>query len=239
MPLAPSPHTLLDLIRGWPARVRAEHARTLERRRYRAAGRRLSAERGEADHLAMLAEQCSHSRAADRTDAEDVDVWMLPVVAVRGLVTRAVLRHRIARGHRLLRDRYEALGREALTGNRASGPPALPGGTGEPNPLKAAAATEAARLGRALWGQLRPAILPRAPALAGLAVGWWIANTYTDSRWKSLARSVGLGSGGTTVVSGETYRAMRFWLPLLAAALCAYLGDRLAAAWRERVRVDR
>jgi hypothetical protein len=64
-------------------------------------------------------------------------------------------------------------------------------------------------------------------------VGWWIANTYTDSRWKSLARSLGIGSGGTHVVSGETYRAMSFWLPLLAAAVCAYLGDRIAAAWRE------
>jgi hypothetical protein len=26
---------------------------------------------------------------------------------------------------------------------------------------------------------------------------------------------------------------MSFWLPLLAAAVCAYLGDRIAAAWRE------
>ena len=75
----------------------------------------------------------------------------------------------------------------------------------------------------------------RAPALAGLTVGWWIANTYTDSRWKSLARSVGIGSGGTTVVSGDTYRAMRFWLPLLAAAVCAYAGERIAEGIKKAV----
>ena len=30
-------------------------------------------------------------------------------------------------------------------------------------------------------------------------------------------------------MSSSTYEAMSFWLPLLAAALCAYLGERLAA----------
>ena len=157
---------------------------------------------------------------------------MMPAVVLRGVVTRAVLHHQIARGHRALRGRYEELGRAAHKGD----------GLPLPAPARASAEfgaptleprTEAARFGRAFWAQLRPAVLPRAPALAGLAVGWWIANTYTDSRWKSLARSLGIGSGGTHLVSGETYRAMSFWLPLLAAAVCAYLGDRIAAAWRE------
>jgi hypothetical protein len=44
---------------------------------------------------------------------------------------------------------------------------------------------------------------------------------------RSILRTVGIGSGGTHVVSGSTYRAMSFWLPLLAAALCAYIGERL------------
>jgi hypothetical protein len=89
------------------------------------------------------------------------------------------------------------------------------------------------RFGRALLGQLRSQLLPRAPALAGLAVGWWIANTYTDSHFRSVLRSVGIGQGGTRVVSSATYDAMRFWLPLLAAALCAYLGDRIANHYRK------
>jgi hypothetical protein len=89
--------------------------------------------------------------------------------------------------------------------------------------------TESLGFGRAVLVQLRSHLLPKAPALAGLAVGWWIARTYTDSHLQSVLRSLGIGKGGTRVVSSSTYEAMRFWLPLLAAALCAYLGERLAA----------
>ncbi len=70
-----------------------------------------------------------------------------------------------------------------------------------------------------------------------MAAGWWVTNTYTDSHFRSALRSVGIGSGGTRVVSGETYRAMSFWLPILAAAVCAYLGDRLAGYVRRRYSV--
>jgi hypothetical protein len=214
------------------ANVREEVRHRRELHRFRAAGRALAADRGETGHLIALEAECARSHEADRTDAAAADFWMLPVVALRGRATRAVLRHQIARGHRALQPRYEALGRAALggTGLPDDTEPLLPA---QRPPLEADARAEAARFGRAFWAQLRPAILPKAPALAGLAVGWWIANTYTDSRWKSLVRSIGIGSGGTQVVSGETYRAMSFWLPLLAAAVCAYLSDRLVAAWRE------
>jgi hypothetical protein len=60
-------------------------------------------------------------------------------------------------------------------------------------------------------------------------VGWWVANTYTDSHLRSTLRSIGIGTGGTRVVSSSTYEAMTFWLPLLAAALCAYAGERIGA----------
>ena len=76
-----------------------------------------------------------------------------------------------------------------------------------------------------MWLQLRPNILPRFPALIGLAVGWWIADTYTSSHFKSVLHSLGIG-GGKRVVSGETYRTMLFWFPILAAGLCAYVADR-------------
>ena len=92
-------------------------------------------------------------------------------------------------------------------------------------------AGEALGFGRALWQQLRAHLVPKTPAVVGMVVGWWIVNTYTDSHLRSVLRSVGIGSGGTHVVSGSTYRAMQFWLPLLAAALCAYLGERLAGRW--------
>jgi hypothetical protein len=220
-----------ERVRSLGQRARAEVGRRQELRRLRAVGRGLAARRGDADHLAALEAECARSHEADRADVGTVDLWMLPLVAVRGLLTRAVLRHRIGRGHRALRDHYEALGRGALSGVGRPDPAVI--APAARSAIKVQAGAEAVRFGRAVWAQLRPAILPKAPALAGLAMGWWIANTYTDSRWKSLARSVGIGSGGTTVVSGDTYRAMNFWLPLLGAALCAYLGDRVAAAWRE------
>jgi hypothetical protein len=95
------------------------------------------------------------------------------------------------------------------------------------------ARTEGKHLGRALWAQLRSQLTPKAPALAGMAMGWWIASRYTDSHAKSILRSVGIGHGGTHVVSASTYKAMHFGLPLLAAAVCAYVGQRIASAVRE------
>ena len=221
-----SPRRRIELL---VARIRQKRDHWREVRRLQSAGRELAARLGETDHLAALAAESARSVEADRADQAQVDAWMQPVVAVRGLTTRMVLRHRIARGHRQLRGRYEALARTAEAGSITPTPPV--GMTAGAASLTDAR-VEATRFGRAFWAQLRPAILPKAPALAGLAVGWWIANTYTDSRWKSLARSI--GSGGTQVVSAETYRAMSFWLPLLAAAVCAYLGDRIAAAWHKR-----
>ena len=85
---------------------------------------------------------------------------------------------------------------------------------------------ESTVLGRALWLQLKPTFLPRSSALVGLAVGWWLANTYTDSHFRTVMHSLGLGNGGKRVVGGETYQAMMFWLPVLAAAGFAYLADR-------------
>jgi predicted PurR-regulated permease PerM len=36
------------------------------------------------------------------------------------------------------------------------------------------------------------------------------------------------------VVSADTYQSMRFWLPILAAAISAYLGDRIARWLQQR-----
>ena len=60
-----------------------------------------------------------------------------------------------------------------------SSEPILPGWTGR-------ARRETRGLAGALWNQLRSHLFPKAPALAGMAVGWWIANTYTDSRFRSV-----------------------------------------------------
>jgi len=107
------------------------------------------------------------------------------------------------------------------------------GGTAHPAWIRRAV-RESAALACAVVKQLRATLLPKTPALAGMAVGWWIANTYTDSHLRSVLRSVGIGHGGTHVVNGSTYKAMSFWLPLLTAAVCAYLGERIMQLYRQR-----
>jgi hypothetical protein len=202
--------------------------------------------------LDEFAAEAAASLEADRTDLGAVAPWMRPVVIARGVCARAVLRHRRALHRRALGPRFEALGalvvadqaREAsdIHAARASlGRLRLErerrlasfGETAHPAWARHAA-VESAGLVRAILGQLRAALLPKAPALAGLAVGWWVANTYTDSHFRSALRSVGIGSGGTHVVSGSSFKAMSFWLPLLAAAVCAYLGERIVRYYRAR-----
>jgi len=205
--------------------------------------------------LDTLAADRAASLDADRADYAAVAPWMRPVVVMRGLSTRAVLRHRGAAARRLLGPHYEALGvaaanagggtadvsasRAALERLQAERARRLAGFGGTAHPVwMRHAGTEVQSLGRAIVSQLRSALVPKLPALAGMAAGWWIANTYTDSHVRSVLRSVGIGSGGTRVVSGSTYKVMSFWLPLLAAALCAYLGERIAQHYRQRQRAE-
>jgi hypothetical protein len=202
------------------------------------------------ERLDELTAEAAASLQADRTDLGAVAPWMRPVVIARGVAARAVLRHRRALGERALGPRYEALGALVVSDRPREGADvhaaraslaqlrlerdrrlASFGETAHPAWARHAA-VESASLTRAILGQLRAALLPKAPAVAGLAVGWWIANTYTDSHVRSALRSVGIGSGGTHVVSGSTFKAMSFWLPLLAAAVCAYLGERIVRYYR-------
>lgn len=199
---------------------------------------------------------------ADRRDYLAVAGWMRPVVILRGWCARAVLRHRIARAGGELTPLYGRLAAAALAeASGASGglllAPALSDAVRSARAESAAIAAERARLlepfggqaypawagvaiaeltafARAVATQLRSQIVPRSSAVAGLAAGWWVTHTYTDSRPRALLRSLGIGSGGSHLVRSETYHSMRFWLPLLAAAVCAYLGDRLARWIQQR-----
>ena len=225
---------------------------------------RLVAEIAEGERrIAALETEAQASLDADRADLGAVAAWVKPAVVLRGLCTRLVLWHRRSLERRALRPRLEALG-ELATGSAEGGVQpgsgardvaevrgqlaavtaerdrwvAPYGGSALPD-WTTRAGTEAVGFGRAFLVQLRSHLLPKAPALAGLAVGWWIANTYTDSHLRSALRSLGIGSGGTRVVSSSTYETMTFWLPLLAAALCAYLGERLGAYYRGRGSTDR
>ena len=202
----------------------------------------------------------ARSLEADRADYPAVAAWMRPLVVLRGLSARAVLRHQVARCERELRPLHERLAAAALAEPGATGASvpgtladAIRGARAERDtalaertrrlaafegkalpPWLGWVADEGKALGRSLVKQLQGQFLPRASALAGLAAGWWVAHTYTDSRPRSLLRSIGIGHGGTHVVSGDTYRALSFWLPIAAAAVCAYLGDRVARWVRGR-----
>jgi len=212
--------------------------------------------------LDALTAALSGSLDADRRDYPAVAAWMRPVVIVRGVCARAVLRHRMLRSRRELVPLYQQLAAAALAvPSGASGglllPPARTDAVRDARTALASLMAERTRLlepfdgkayppwvgdvieevvafARALLTQLRGQMVPRASALAGLADGWWVTRTYTTSRPRSLLRSLGIGSGGTHVVSGQTYGSMRFWLPLLAAAVCAYLGDRTARWIQQR-----
>jgi hypothetical protein len=209
---------------------------------------------GEGRAAALLAQERS-SLELDRADLRQVAGWVKPLVLVRGLCTRLVLRHRRSGERRALRPRLETLGERVteLPGCTAAGGSLVRemvslreqlsvateerkrwgapyGGSAIP-PWAPHTARELRTFGRAVLMQLRSHLLPKAPAIAGLCVGWWIANTYTDSHLRSALRSLGIGSGGTRVVSSSTYEAMSFWLPLLAAALCAYLGERIGGSY--------
>ena len=221
----------------------------------------LAAVRRLGGRIDALTRAIESTREADRADYLAVSPWMRPVVVIRGLAARLVLRHQRAVSRRELQPHHLALGAAALalpaddrsrlgvTGalgaaTRAAEERAAAGAerTGMLAPLGGAplpdwaarAGAETGPLARAVGKQLQGQLFPRASALAGMAAGWWVANTYTDSHFRSVLRSAGIGSGGTRVVSGETYRAMSFWLPILAAAVCAYLGDRLAGYVRRR-----
>lgn len=200
---------------------------------------------------AELRNAVTSSLQADRTDYPAVSTLVRPLVVLRGLCSRAILRHQMAAILRELAPAHQALAETLLRNEEA--------GTRLPAQLAGAVLTiraqldtvsrarseriarfggsrlpewfprlggEARELGRSVWLQLRPTVLPRFPALIGLAVGWWLAETYTSSHLKSVLHSLGIGGGGRKVVSGETYRAMIFWLPILAAGLCAYLAER-------------
>ena len=182
---------------------------------------------------------------------------MRPLVIARGVTTRCVLRDRLrkAREHRAAACRR--LGAAALERSAAIPDEAAPradaardahvrtvtasgqveallapfGGSILPKPV-CYLGREVAAFSKPLAREVRGQILPRVPALAGLAVGWWVAKTFTDSQLWATLHSLGIGSGPRRAVSGGTLRVLGFWLPILAAALCSYAGSRLGVLVR-------
>lgn len=76
--------------------------------------------------------------------------------------------------------------------------------------------------------------IPGVSAIAGLLVGSWVASTFTTSRFKGFLASWGLIKGGTRVVSTTTYSFLSISLPILAAALTAYIVQKAMKTYREK-----
>ena len=192
------------------------------------------------DRHQTLGRMLTVSMDRDRADFGAVAPWAQPLVVLRGVLDRAVLRS--------LRQRT-AVDREAAYVNSAAA--SLDGAQGvlaesarqarqaareaeqrlAPLPV---VAREAKHFSKYLLVEARGLVLPRIPALVGLMAGFWIAQTFTDSQFTATLHTWGIGSGPRHAVRGETLRALNFAIPLLAAAVTSYGGARLAALVKTR-----
>ena len=197
----------------------------------------------------------------DRADFASASTRARPFVVIRGVAARAVLRDRIRAARRAREETRERLGKAALDGStNVSREPFVAdafvrardaradlsalvaeraallapfGGSAWPDWMHGAG-REISALAGALLRVLGGQFIPRLPAVAGLAAGWWVAATFTDSQLVATLHSWGIGHGPRWAVSSETFEAMRFWFPIAAAAVCAYLGNRFGARIRAR-----
>lgn len=188
------------------------------------------------------------SLAADRRDFADATQLVRWAVIFRGLLERVVLRDRETRDEETRFELEEQLGRLALDGDSAELRAFVPAkgaievaaaredlrlareerarllaaydGHALPDWL-AAALRELANFVGFMWDQLTRKFFVRAPALAGLLVGWWIARRYTGSTHGTVLANLGLSD--KQAVDADTLKQMEFWLPLTAGALCAYV----------------
>ncbi len=95
---------------------------------------------------------------------------------------------------------------------------------------------ELALFGRFLREELTRKLLLRLPALAAMAVAWWLTRRYTTSAFEAGWHS--LTGEGRAGLSRATLERLQFWLPLVAAALTAYLATTLARRVRRRYGAD-
>ncbi len=93
-------------------------------------------------------------------------------------------------------------------------------------PWLATAVEETREFVRHFWDQLSRRLFLRVPAIGALVAGWWIANHYTDSTLERIQRSMGFG--GRAHLSPDTLALLKFWLPILTAAVFTYLVATIA-----------
>jgi hypothetical protein len=200
-----------------------------------------------------------HSLEEDRADYGDVPSFVRPLVILRGFAHRGVLRARRHRARKDLSAACERLGGDALEDASLSLPAAelaraaraaalraceerervlAPYGGAALPPAVARGAKEAGHLTKTILQDVRGALIPKLPAVVGMWVGWWVTNTFTDSSFSATLHSLGIGDGPRYAVTTDQYELMHRWLPIVAAAVCSYLGSRLGALVRARYQPD-
>lgn len=95
---------------------------------------------------------------------------------------------------------------------------------------------ERQRLAQDAWVGIRDWVVPRAPALVAMVIAWWLARSYADSHTATLMSGLGLNPSkrGPHLYSLTVDSLLvRYGLPLLAAALCAAVAQRVAARVRQ------
>jgi hypothetical protein len=216
------------------------HQRDLRRREQDALARLGKMTLGEGGarvgRLAALAAEA----AAARSRLEALSAERRSSVAATA-ATRANLQRRRESLEQKLRELYLTAGRLAMAmpatgaGSEVHGIRAeLANAASERDRVRA----EGRRLGEELVDRLRAWVTPWAPALTAMALGWWITSRYTEPHNRAILKSLGLSfkSSGTHLVSASTDKLLiEYGLPLLAAVLCAYLGNRVAAWGRTAV----
>ena len=197
----------------------------------------------------------------DRADFATASGRARPFVVVRGVAARAVLRDRLRAARRAREETRERLGKAALDGSANVSREAFVqdaivrardararlsalvteraallaplGGSAWPDWMHGAGG-EISSLTSALVRVLCGQFVRRLPALAGLAAGWWAAAMFTDSQLFATLHSWAIGHGASWAASTESFEAMRFWLPIAAAALCGCLGNLFGTRIRAR-----
>jgi hypothetical protein len=203
---------------------------------------------------ATLSVGLEESLARDRDDFARASQAMRWVVVVRGVFDRILLRGDLRRQERERPALERELGRVAFDGEhptlRALVPDAIAKQITDARADAASARTERAKslkpfggqplpgwLGATLhevrvflgfvWEQLSKKFFLRAPALAGLLVGWWLGRSFSSSEAATwVHQHIGLDVRDRGEV--ETKARLAFWLPLFAAALCSYIAAFVA-----------
>ena len=95
--------------------------------------------------------------------------------------------------------------------------------------------TERQRLAQDAWTGIRDWVVPRAPALVAMAIAWLLARGYAESHTATLLSALGLSAtkrGHHLYSLTVDSMLVRYGFPLLVAAICAVIAQRIAARVR-------